>query len=61
MKMLDKVKYDLSMNKLKVLRTVKVIEKNVKIRFCFLTNYNINRLALETKYLLLKLRFLHGE
>ena len=40
MKMLDKVKYDLSMNKLKVLRTVKVIEKNVKIRFCFLTNYN---------------------
>ena len=65
MKILDKDRYAICMIKpnfyQEVLETGEVIEKYVKIRFCFFQKLQQKPLALEPKYLLLNQTFLHAE
>ena len=65
MKISDKDRYAICMIKpnfyQEVLETVEVIEKDVKIRFCFFQKLQQKPLALEPKYLLLNQTFLHVE
>ena len=65
MKILDKDRYAICIIKpnfyQQVLETAEVIEKNVKISFCFFQKLLQKPLALEPKYLLLNQTFLHAE